>query len=92
MTAEGYFENGKIIAKIPFLEHFDSDQMQYSIDVALNGQQFTGKPVNFRYYDVQIQHILPELGPSAGGTNIMITGKGLYDAPTKKIKFTTADG
>ena len=37
VTAEGYFENGKIIAKIPHLDHFDPDQMQYSIDVALNG-------------------------------------------------------
>ena len=41
---------------------------------------------------MQIQHILPEIGPSAGGTNIILAGKGLYDAGTKKIKFTTADG
>ena len=54
MTAEGYFENGKIIAKIPHLDNFDPEILQYSIDVALNGQQFTGRPVNFRYYDVHI--------------------------------------
>ena len=54
VTTEGFFQNGKIIAKIPKLDNFDPDQLQYSIDVALNGQQFTGKPVNFRYYDVNI--------------------------------------
>ena len=35
---------------------------------------------------------MPDIGPSAGGTNIMIAGKGLYDAGTKKIKFSSADG
>ena len=91
VTTEGFFQNGKIIAKIPKLDNFDPDQLQYSIDVALNGQQFTGKPVNFRYYDVNIQQVLPNIGPAAGGTNIMIAGTGLYDAGCKKIKFTTAD-
>lgn len=37
VTTEGYFENGKIIAKIPKLDNFDPEQLQYSIDVALNG-------------------------------------------------------
>ena len=38
VTTEGYFQNGKIIAKIPKLDNFDPEQLQYSIDVALNGQ------------------------------------------------------
>lgn len=37
VTAEGYFQNGKIIATIPKLENYDSEHLQYSIDVALNG-------------------------------------------------------
>ena len=48
--------------------------------------------MNFRYYDVHIQHVLPDMGPSSGGTNILIAGKGLYDAATKKIKFSSSDG
>ena len=71
---------------------FDPEQMLYQVDVALNGQQFTGKPVNFRYYDVRIQKILPALGPETGGTQILIQGRGLYDAGIKKIRFLTADG
>jgi len=41
---------------------------------------------------VQIDQTLPEIGPSSGGISIMIAGRGLYDAGTKKIKFETADG
>ena len=66
--------------------------MTFSVDVAINGQQFTGRPVNFRYYDVRIEKIEPEFGPSAGGTNVLIMGAGLYDAGIKRIKFITADG
>ena len=81
-----------IIAKVPRADVYNPDNMTFSVDVAINGQQFTGKPVNFRYYDVNIEKIEPEYGPSAGGTNILIKGKGLYDAAVKRIKFTTADG
>ena len=90
-TAEGFYENGKIIATVPHLSGYDPEQMVYSVDVALNGQQFTGKPVNFRYYDVKIEKIEPDFGPQAGGTSIFICGQGLYDAPIKKVKFATAD-
>ena len=48
--------------------------------------------MNFRYYDIQIKKISPSFGPSVGGTNIEIHGRGLYDAGVKKIKFRTCDG
>ena len=34
---------------------------------------------------------MPNTGPSEGGTKILLVGKGLYDAGTKKIKFATKD-
>lgn len=89
--AEGFYENGCIIATVPHIDNYDPDNMTYSVDVALNGQQFTGKPVNFRYYDVKIELIEPKFGPQVGGTNIFICGTGLYDAPIKKVRFCTAD-
>jgi len=52
ITAEGYFENGKIVATVPKVDNFDPEVLTYSVDVALNGQQFTGKAVAFRYYDI----------------------------------------
>jgi hypothetical protein len=37
ITADGFYENGKIIATVPKLDHFDPEYMAYSVDVALNG-------------------------------------------------------
>lgn len=72
VLTEGVYSKGKILAKVPKMTEFDPDNLSYLVDVALNGQQFTGKPVNFRYYDVKIQQVEPPLGPSIGGTNIKI--------------------
>jgi hypothetical protein len=36
--AEGFYENGKIIAKVPKLVSYDPDNMVYAVDVSLNGQ------------------------------------------------------
>ena len=84
--------NGKIIATVPKLAEYDPENLGYLVDVALNGQQFTGKPVNFRYYDVTITSIDPPIGPSIGGTNIKISGRGIYDESVKKIRIMTKDG
>jgi hypothetical protein len=45
------------------VQKYDPENMTFSVDVALNGQQFTGKPVNFRFYDIHIEKVEPELGP-----------------------------
>ena len=37
VTADGYYEDGKIITTIPQLESYDPEALQYAIDVALNG-------------------------------------------------------
>jgi len=92
VCAEGFYEDGRIIATVPGLQNFNPDNLGFSVDVALNGQQFTGRAVNFRYYDIEIESVEPNFGPSNGGTNILILGKGLYDAGTKRIKFSTEDG
>ena len=92
ILTEGVFVKGKIMATVPMVTDFDPENLSYLVDVALNGQQFTGKPVNFRYYDVKIQQVEPPLGPSIGGTNIKVLGRGLYDAGIKRIRISTADG
>jgi hypothetical protein len=58
----------------------------------LNGQQFTGHPLNFRYYDVRITEISPPIGPTEGGTLIKLQGTGMYDSSIKKLKFATPKG
>jgi len=92
VVTTGKYVNGRITATVPKLTDFDPENLGYLVDVALNGQQFTGKPVNFRYYDVTITSIEPPIGPSGGGTNITIKGRGIYDAGVKKIRILTKDG
>lgn len=85
---EAVYENGTVTCRVPALEHAnDQESLQYNVDVAFNGQQFTGKPLQFRYYDVHVDKIDPAFGPSEGGTVINIIGKGLYDSSIKRVKF-----
>jgi hypothetical protein len=74
-----------VTATVPHLESFQADNMSYMVDVALNGQQFTGRAVSFRYYDIEVERVEPDFGPHEGGTNIVICGRGLYDASIKRI-------
>eukprot|EP01052_Picozoa_sp_SAG31_P008760 SAG31_NODE_448_length_15557_cov_5.101760_2_plen_3713_part_00 len=47
----------------------------YSIDVTLNGHQYTGGEVPFEYYDEDaVFSVSPVSGPASGGTNVMLTG------------------
>ena len=59
--------------------------MKYIVDVALNGQQFTGKPLNFTYYDIQIQELVPDNAMPDQKTEestipIIVRGKGLFES------------
>lgn len=51
----------------------DSAGLQFNVDVALNGQQFTGRPLQFRYYDIHVDKIDPSIGSSEGGTVINVS-------------------
>jgi hypothetical protein len=66
--------------------------LQYNVDIALNGQQFTGRPLVFRYYDIRLEAIEPPYSQSEGGASINLTGKGIYDSQIKRLKFTCKKG
>lgn len=92
VCSAGFYDKGKITCTLPELEEFDPENLQFNVDIAINGQQFTGHPLKFRYYDVKIGAIEPSNGPSEGGTNIRLVGGGLYDSPIKRIKFQSSTG
>lgn len=73
------YENGTIICKVPQLDfgkiggmEGETASLQFNVDVALNGQQFTGRPLQFRYYDIHVERIEPGIGTSGGGTVINV--------------------
>lgn len=73
-------------------QYHPDGNLQYNVDVALNGQQFTGKPLVFRYYDIRLEKIEPPIAQSEGGASILIQGKGIYDSAIKRVKFVCAEG
>jgi hypothetical protein len=91
LTAARY-QRGKIVCKVPTLYEYDENSMVYMIDVAINGQQFTGHSLNFRYYDVEIFEVVPLLGSLAENTVIKIIGRGLYDSTAKKVRVRNQFG
>ena len=48
--ATAVYDSGKITCQVPRLMKYDADNLQYNVDIALNGQQFSGYPIIFRYY------------------------------------------
>ena len=44
------YTTGKITCSIPRLNKYNPENLQYNVDIALNGQQFSGYPIIFRYY------------------------------------------
>jgi len=91
LTTAKYIDN-KIVCKVPQLFEYDEQTMAYMVDVAINGQQFTNKPLNFRYYDVEVYGATPNNGFSHESTTLKISGKGFYDSSGKKIRMKTEYG
>ena len=53
------------------------------LEVAVNGQDFTGSRVKFSYYqDPRVKGIYPSLGPVHGGTTVTIKAGGFHDPCT----------
>jgi len=76
--SDAVYDNGTIVCEVPTLDYAklvsenDTASLSFNVDVALNGQQFTGKPLQFRYYDIQVEKIDPAIGSSEGGTIINV--------------------
>ena len=63
---------------IPTIENFSQDQVEYNVDVAINGQQFSGFPMIYRFYDIQIEKIYPDISSIEGGLQRRITNENLW--------------
>ena len=88
----GKYEKGHVTCKVPVITNYDENSMAYMVDIAPNGQQFTGKPLNFRYYDVTVSSVAPLSGSINAGTTVVISGRGLYDSSAKKLHLSSESG
>lgn len=90
--ALGNYSQGVIACSTPKLNDFEPDNLQYNIDISLNGQQFSGYPIIFRFYDIQITSIIPNNGMLDGGNILKIYGSGFYDSNSKKARVSSKFG
>jgi len=86
------YENGTMVCNIPKIDSFSQNQVEYNVDVSINGQQFSGFPMIYRFYEIKIEKMEPNISSTEGGLIIKIIGQGLFDSLTKKAKITSALG
>jgi len=90
--AFGMYENETINCKIPKIDNFQQMQVEYNVDIALNGQQFSGYPMIYRFYEIKIDIIEPNISSIEGGTAMKIKGTGFFDSVTKKARISSTFG
>jgi len=86
------YENSTMLCKIPKIDSFSQSQVEYNVDVSINGQQFSGFPMIYRFYEIKIDKMEPNISSTEGGLIIKIIGQGLFDSLTKKAKITSSLG
>jgi len=92
ICVRGFYNKDKITCEIPNVSRLSDTMFNFNIDVSLNGQQFTGSPSPFRFYDLKVTKIHPNNSPSTGDTLVFVEGKGFMDSDHKKLKFRSKFG
>lgn len=88
----GTYENGVITCTIPKIDNFSQNQVEYNVDIAINGQQFSGYPMIYRFYQITIDKMEPNISPIEGGLVMKILGTGFFDSVAKKAKISSTLG
>ena len=62
-----------------------------SIEISLNGQQFTTSDIGFEYYtEANVSHVIPSAGPRQGGTFVTLVGAGFGAGMDYRCRFEGA--
>eukprot|EP00743_Colponemidia_sp_Colp-15_P002521 GILK01002733.1.p1 GENE.GILK01002733.1~~GILK01002733.1.p1 ORF type:complete len:871 (-),score=95.60 GILK01002733.1:101-2677(-) len=86
------YKNGRIYCVTPPVDAVWATNYVFSVDVSVNGQQFSQEPLPFRFYDVQLSELCPSNGPVTGDTFLRISATNLFDSSIKKVKFLSKTG
>lgn len=88
----GSYEKGMIYCNIPHIDNFQQIQVEYNVDISINGQQFSGYPMIYRFYEIKVESIEPNISSIEGGTIMKIKGIGFFDSVAKKAKISSVFG
>ena len=73
--SSGNYENGVITCHIPKIENFIQNQVEYNVDLSINGQQFSGFPMIYRFYEIKFEKIEPNISNIQGGLMMKVKNK-----------------
>ena len=85
-------DNNLLTCNIPKIEKYNPLQPEYNIDIAINGQQFSGYPSIYRFYNIYIDKITPEISTPEGDLPLTIYGTDLFDSQNKKARIISDIG
>jgi len=85
-------DNNLMTCNIPKIENYNPLQPEYNIDIAINGQQFSGYPSVYRFYNIYIDKMYPEISTPEGDLPLIIYGTDLFDSPNKKARIISDIG
>ena len=85
-------DNNLITCNIPKIENYNSLQPEYNVDIAINGQQFSGYTSVYRFYNIYIDKMTPDVSAPEGNLPLVIYGADLFDSPSKKARIISEIG
>ena len=85
-------DNNLLTCNIPKIENYNSLQPEYNVDIAINGQQFSGYPSIYRFYNIYIDKMTPEISTPEGDLPLTIYGADLFDSQNKKARIISEIG
>ena len=85
-------DNNLLTCNIPKIENYNPLQPEYNVDIAINGQQFSGYPSIYRFYNIYIDKMTPEISTPEGELPLTIFGFDLFDSPSKKARIMSEIG
>lgn len=85
VCVEGTYANGEVSCKAPKLPAYKAENPFYHVDISLNGQQFTGMPSTFRFYELKNISVTPSEGLPDGGYELTLVADGLFGSNALKL-------
>ena len=86
------FDNNLLTCNIPKIENYNPLQPEYNVDIAINGQQFSGYPSVYRFYNIYIDKMTPDICTPEGDLPMTIYGTDLFDSQNKKARIISEIG
>ena len=80
-------DNNLMTCNIPKIENYNPIKPEYNKHTGINGQQISGYPSIYSFYNIYIAKMIPDISTPEGDLPLVIYGSGLFDSPFKKARI-----